>query len=114
MLLDKPPEQESYSVLIAMLENLQEETSKTPMDEVFIEKSLNNIIRLWQQILQEPKTDSVKILAEINRALRLLETDWLILRSSRRTDTTRVRLSTLQKRLDQVISYCKLMRPKNE
>lgn len=103
----------SEIALLSLLGDLQEETKKTVVDWNLAQNYLNNTLLLWQEILQIEK-DSVKILTEINRSLRLLETDMLLLRSARSSDTSSKRLFNFQQRLEQVIGYCKLILVKDE
>lgn len=46
---------------------------------------------------------------EMYRALRLLETDLLFLRSSKQTTTSQQRLATISDRLDRLLGYCAVL-----
>ena len=103
----------AYSILLGRLEDLQKEIEEAPSDWSKMQKCLNDLLIFWREMLHQEK-DSVRILAEMNRTFRLLETDLLILQVSRSTQSYEQRLAIFQQRLEQGIGYCKLMLAQNE
>ncbi len=106
-------DEESYIFLLSLLRDLQEETKKTTVDWNLAHNHIHNILACWQ-VLVEVERDSVRLVTEINRALRLLETDLLFLGSARSSQTSKQRLSSFQPRLEQVIGYCNLILAEDE
>jgi|GEM_PF-5207621 len=106
-------EDKTYRVLLERLEDLQKEIEKTPCDWVLVKKSLNELLIFWREMLHLEQ-DSVRIVAEMNRLFRLLETDLLILQVSLNSLNFQQRLANFQQRLGQGIGYCKLMLAQNE
>jgi hypothetical protein len=108
----KTEDESQIRLLLSLLQSLEKQIEQSPSDLDSIRHCLTDILSLWRQILQFQE-DSVTILTEINRSLRLLETDLLILQSARTPKNFTQRFLIFQQKLKQAIGFCTLILTKN-
>lgn len=106
---------QAYQEFLTVLLTLRDRATANQLDEEELQKSFERVQQVFQEKLiglngEEidpailPRWQSVQ--TEIYRALRLLSTDILFLRSSRRAATSEQRLSAVRDRVEKMIGYC--------
>lgn len=106
---------QAYQLWLDSLIRLREQLLESPLDCNTLLLQFQQVQQIFQEQIMvltnnelEPAIASSwqSLQTESHRALRLLRTDLLFLRSSRSSDTIQLKLATIRDRLDQLISYC--------
>ena len=109
---------QAYQKLLTALQQMQQETTASNLDLAALQTSFSSLQQIFQQQILTLTTENIpptltsrwqSLQTEINRALRLLQTDIMFLRSSRQTTTYQQRLISIDKRLEQMIGYCQIL-----
>lgn len=107
--------QQSYTELTTALENLKAAIAGSNREPKVIEDCDRKVQQVYQDRIVTLTTESIdeaiasrwqSLQTEINRSLRLLQTDMIFLKASRQSQTTQQRLSACLTRIDQLMKYC--------
>lgn len=107
----------AYPQLLEELLLLQQEAIKPEPDFKVLQETFGRVQQVFQEIISLPneglEPDILwqwqSVQTEIHRALRLLGTEILFLRSSKGVATSDQRLTALRDRLNQLIGYTQVM-----
>lgn len=109
---------QAYQEFLRTLLDLQNLSTASNTDAASIQQNFQNVQQIFQKqvaILTSDEVDPAiasrwqSIQTEIYRAIRLLDTDILFLRSSRQAATTEARLKTVSDRTQKLIGYCQAL-----
>lgn len=104
-----------YQKFLDVLLTLQEEAQSPNLRVTAFSEKLQQVQQIFQEeilLLNGDELDPIlasrftPLQTEIHRALRLLKTDILFLRSSKQATTANQRLITVRDRLEKIIGYC--------
>ncbi|MFP4009987.1 MAG: heterocyst frequency control protein PatD [Spirulinaceae cyanobacterium] len=107
--------QQSYTELTAALENLKNAIAAPQREPQILEDCDRKVQQVYQDRIVTLTAESVdgaiasrwqSLQTEINRSLRLLQTDIIFLKASRQSQTTQQRLGACLTRIDQLMKYC--------
>jgi CII-binding regulator of phage lambda lysogenization HflD len=110
--------QKSYQKFLDTLLALQQEIDAPNSRVAALSEKLQEVQRVFQTEVMPLESDElqgeiasrfISVQTEIHRALRLLGTDILFLRSSKQVATSQQRLSVVRDRINQIISYCQVI-----
>ncbi|MCU0532955.1 MAG: heterocyst frequency control protein PatD [Hydrococcus sp. Prado102] len=108
----------SYQKFLEALLTLQEEIDSPNSRVTALSEKLQQVKQVFQKEVMPLESDELQgdlafrfasVQTEIHRALRLLGTDILFLRSSKQVATSQQRLSVVRDRVNQIIGYCQVM-----
>jgi oligoendopeptidase F len=108
----------TYQKLLSILLALREEIAAPNSRLTSIQEAFQQIQRVFQDEILSLGDDELQdaiasrahsVQTEMHRALRLLETDIMFLRSSKQIATSEQRLATVRDRLEMLIGYCQAM-----
>lgn len=106
--------QKFLDILLALREEIDSPNSRVTV----LSQKLLEVRQVFQEEVMQLENDEltgdlashfVSIQTEMHRALRLLGTDILFLRSSKQVATSQQRLSAVRDRLNQLIGYCQVI-----
>jgi hypothetical protein len=100
---------EKYQVLANLLEQVNYNTTVTPVNAPELRKSVTLLQQMFrQEIVPLPDGDArlVSYRTEISKQLRLLELDVMFLQGARQASTVSERLKTISDRLHTLRQYC--------
>ncbi|MGF1478464.1 MAG: heterocyst frequency control protein PatD [Cyanophyceae cyanobacterium] len=103
-----------YQELLSVLLTMRDRSTDVHPDADALQKNYLRVQQVFQQAMSlnsdQLNSDTAflwqSVQTEIYRALRLLETDLLFLRSSKQAATVEQRLTNIQNRIEKVIGYC--------
>jgi hypothetical protein len=110
--------QKAYQKLLTVLRALREQIDSPNSRVTAIQEKFQQIQQVFQEDIMPLKSDELEgaiasrfqsVQTEMHRALRLLGTDILFLRSSKQAATSEQRLAAIRDRLDQMIGFCQAM-----
>jgi uncharacterized protein YukE len=110
--------QKSYQKFLEVLLALREEIDAPNSRVTALSEKLQEVKQVFQDEVMPLESDELQgdlafrfasVQTEIHRALRLLGTDMMFLRSSKQVATSGQRLSAVRDRVNQIISYCQGM-----
>jgi CII-binding regulator of phage lambda lysogenization HflD len=110
--------QKSYQKFLTALLGLQEEIDAPNSRVAALSEKLQEVKQVFQDEVMPLESEELQgdlafrfasVQTEIHRALRLLGTDMMFLRSSKQAATSQQRLSAVRDRVNQIISYCQGM-----
>ncbi|MEC4804383.1 MAG: heterocyst frequency control protein PatD [Jaaginema sp. PMC 1079.18] len=107
--------QQSYTELKIALEGLQTAIASEPPELERLEHENYKVQQVYQDRIVSLITESVDLAiasrwrslhTEVNRSLRLLQTDIIFFKASRQVQTSQQRLTACLTRIEQLIGYC--------
>lgn len=107
-----------YQEFKKALEQLQETISNTEIEAAGLRNQLQTVQQLFQQQIATLQADELapnhiarwqSLQTEIYKQMRLLQTDVMLLLSSRRSATSQRRTSEVSNRLNTLIQYCEAL-----
>ncbi|NJK47468.1 heterocyst frequency control protein PatD [Candidatus Gracilibacteria bacterium] len=110
--------QNSYQKFLDTLLALREEVELPNFRVTAISEKLQKVQQVFQEEVMLLESDDLpsdlafrftSVQTEIHRALRLLGTDMLFLRSSKQVTTSQQRLSVVRDRVNQIVGYCQVI-----
>jgi hypothetical protein len=113
-----PIHQKSYQNLLALLSGVQEQLQMPHPPLASVSEQIQQVQQVFaEQIatLSGEEFDPAiamrwqSLQTEIHRALRLLATDLLFLRSSQKAATAEQRLANVRDRVEKIIGYCQVL-----
>lgn len=108
---------QAYQEFLTVLLTLRDHVTAEPPNAAALQETLARAQQIFQQIMNLPDESLAPEVAarwqsvqtEVYRALRLLNTDILFLRSSKGAATSERRLTAVGDRLEQIIGYCQVI-----
>lgn len=107
-----------YQEFQQALEQLQTTTSDTEIEGAKLRNALQTVQQLFQQQIATLNADELapnqvarwqSLQTEIHKQMRLLQTDVMLLLSSRQSATSQRRTSEVRNRLNTLIQYCQAL-----
>ncbi|OKH21221.1 hypothetical protein NIES593_16535 [Hydrococcus rivularis NIES-593] len=107
--------QNAYQKLLTLLRGLREQIDSPNSRVTVIQEKFQQIQQVFQEDVMPLESDELEgaiasrfqsVQTEMHRALRLLGTDILFLRSSKQAATSEQRLAAIRDRVDNSIGFC--------
>ena len=109
---------QAYQEFLTVLLTLRDRATAEPPNVAALQTDFERVQQIFQGQIMSLDSNEIDptilpkwqpVQTEIYRALRLLGTDIIFLRSSRRAVTSEQRLTAVRDRLEKVIGYCQAM-----
>lgn len=104
-----------YQELLLLLQELRDRVKSNDFE--LLQQNFQQVQKLFQEQILSLSADELdspifsqwkSVQTEMNRSLRLLQTDLMFLKSSRQAATSTARLKSVVDRLDKAIDYCRI------
>ena len=108
----------AYQEFLTVLLTLRDQATTEPPDAAYLQETFARVEQIFQSQIMSLPDDSLdpeiasrwqSVQTEIYRALRLLKTDIMFLRSSKQAATAEQRLAAVGDRLEKIIGYCQVI-----
>ena len=108
----------AYQEFLTVLLTLRDQATAEPPETDGLQETFERVQQIFQSQIMSLPDDSLNseiasrwqsVQTEIYRALRLLKTDIMFLRSSRQAATAEQRLAAVGDRLEKIIGYCQVI-----
>ena len=108
----------AYQEFLTVLLTLRDRSIEEPPDAAALQNNFERVQQIFAQQIMTLNDEQLEtemaarwqsVQTEIYRALRLLKTDIMFLRSSKQAATIEQRLGSVRDRLEKIIGYCQVI-----